>query len=466
MSSSEQNLSNPAANAARKLRFGSFEVDFEERELRNRGLRVRLQHKPFHILELLLQQPGSLVTREQLARHLWPNLHVSFDRSLNTAVNSLRQALGDSPRRCRYIETRSGLGYRFVGHVEPIEEIKSRSPAGETTNHTAKFEAYQDYLKGRYFYNKMTEDDLRKSIALFEAALAQDPRYALAYTGLADTYCLLAFFGILDSADAHQRAIPLVTTALEIDDECAEAHASLAGIKKSFQWDWPGAEAEYRRALQLKPDYADAHRWYAALLSAIGRPGQAMKEIRCAQELDPLSLVISMELAWDLYMARDFQGAVDQSWRTLGLEPRFAAAQHTLGLAYEQLGMHEEALIEFRNARVCSGDHPVTIAALGHAYGKAGRHADASDILREFDDMSARRHVSSYWRSIVYTGMGAHRMAFESLETAFEQRDVWLVWLKVEPRFDPLRGDPHFKALLRRLRLNIGTWELAHANSA
>jgi TolB-like protein/Tfp pilus assembly protein PilF len=578
----------PTLPASGRFRFGTFEVDLHERELYNRGIRIALQQKPFRILELLIRKRGELVTREELAQYLWPNLHVSFDRGLNTAVNVLRRALGDSPRNSRYIETRSGLGYRFIAPVEEISErdttsadsttdsvailpfekrttnptlalvadgitesiiarlseiqhvrVIARATAfrfsehadgpqsvGEKLNvrtvltgrvgesgdslmisaelievksgrrlwgadykavptgifavetkictavskmlvlppgsnpqtfsktHTGSFEAYQDYLKGRYFYSRMTEEDLRKSIAHFEAALGQDPRYALAHTGLADVYSLFAMLGLMPAATAHARSRELAMAALKIDEELAEAHASLAGVKKLFEWDWIGSEAEYLRALELNANSADAHRWYAALLCAMNRIDEGMNEIRRAQELDPLSIVINMELAWDLYMARDFQGAMEQSWRTLVLDSKYAPAQHTLALSYEQLGMYEEAITELQNARMCSGDHPVAIASLAHAHAAAGNRDEAFRILDELDKISQRRHVSPYWMGVVQAGLSAFDLAFQSLETAFEQRDVWLVWLYVEPRFDALRSDSRFDRLVRRLGFN------------
>lgn len=576
--------------AARRLRFGVFELDLHDRELRKDGMSLKLQQKPFQVLELLLRNPGEFVTRTELAQHLWPDLHVSFDRSLNTAVNVLRQTLGDSSRSCRYIETRSGLGYRFIAPVEEVNDqtdgpsvrdsadsiavlpfenltgdpnvglladgvaegviaalsslqhlrviarttaFRFRAPKHEPQavgnrlnvrvvlssrvsyrgssllistelidvqsgrrlwgeqysrmpseifgverniatqivnvlnlapgtsptvqfkrNYTANLEAYQDYLKGRYFYNKMTEEDLRKSIAHFEAALRQDSDYSLAYTGLADTYILFAFLGILLPRDAYRRVKHLVAVALELDEQLAEAHASFANIKRLFEKDWPGAEAAFLKALELNPNYANGHHWYAAHLSAMGRFEEALREIRAAQELDPLSLVINMEVAWNLYLARDFRGAWEQSWKTLVLEPKFAAAQHTLGLAYEQLDMTDEAITEFQNARTCSVGHPATIAALGHAHAIAGNQSRASEALDELEELSKLRYVSPYWRGLVYAGIGMHDLALESLEKACEDRDVWLVWLKVEPRFDPLRSNTRFHKLLSKLRLD------------
>jgi DNA-binding winged helix-turn-helix (wHTH) protein len=427
----------------RKLRFGSFEVDLELCELRSRGLRVRLQHKPFKVLELLLRNPGLLVRREELMRQLWPDLHVNFDSGLNTAVNTLRQVLGDSLRNCRYIETLPGLGYRFL---MPVEAIIQTAPA-----HTANFEAQQDYLKGKYFSNKLSEDDLRKSIAYFESAIAQDPGFALAYAGLANTYILCALLGTMSPGEAHRRATQLTSTALRIGAALPEVWVSLAGIKELFDRDWPGAESECLRSLQNNPSYAGGRQAYATLLAVTERLDEALGEIQRARELDPLSVVIGMQMAWILYLARDFQGAIEQSWKALTLEPKFAAAQHTLGLAYEQTGMTDEAITEFQNAYSCSGHNPAAIAALGHAYSLAGKPQEARQTLEELDEMSRRRYVSPYWKSIVCVGMGAHDLALQSLNECWEQHDIWLILLRVDPRFDPIRGNAPFNRLLERL---------------
>ena len=432
-----------------RLRFGVFDVDTQNRELRRRGLRVKLQQKPFQILHLLLSRAGKFVSRAQLAEYLWPDLHVNFDRSLNTAVNTLRRALGDSPENPRFIETRAGLGYRFIAPVETIEERPAPDWAGQTERaYSGNVDAYHDYLKGRYFQNKMTEEDLRRSVAYFEAALAAEPECALAYAGLADTYSLLAYLGILAAKGAHERGIECTAAALRIDPQLAEAHTALAGLKKLYEWDWMGAEAAYRQALSLKPNNAHGRRMYASLLSAMERHPEAIEEIRRAQQLDPLSLVINAEAAWDLYMARDFQGAVDQAWRTLAMEPRFAPAQHALGLAYQQMGMLEDAIIEFQNARICSTNHPAAAAALCHAYAAVGQKSEAQELLRELEAQSRNRHVSAYWVALMHAGLGDDRGAIQYLKQALEDRDVWLVWLAAEPRFQRLRSDGRLDDLL------------------
>jgi len=433
-----------------RIQFGVFEVSLREQELRKFGLRVKLQQKPFQILRRLLETPGEFVCREELARVLWPDLHVLFDRSLNTAVNALRRALGDPGRNPRFIESRQGLGYRFIAQ---IEHVRTDHAPVEVRSQLRTTEAQRDYLKGRYFSNKQTAEDLHKSIAHFQSALARDPGYALAYTGLADTYIQFAFQGMLPARECFAHAKKFAEAGLRIDDLLAEAHISIAGVKRYCGWDWIGAEIAYRRALELNGNDPRAHRLYADYLSTLGRSEEALREISTAQELDPLSLLINMEMAWILYIARDFQGAAEQSWKTLALEPRFAPAQNTLGLAYLQLGMMEEAIVELDNARACSGEHPAAQAALAHVLAVAGRRAEAEILMEQLSRMSRTRNVSRYWLAIVNTALGEQDAAFASLEEAYEHREAWLVWLKVEPRYDPLRGDSRFDHLLHRISL-------------
>jgi DNA-binding winged helix-turn-helix (wHTH) protein len=423
-----------------RVRFGAFELSLRERELRKFGVRVRLQQKPFQILQRLLQSPGEFVSREDLAQVLWPDLHVLFDRSLNTAVSSLRRALGDAGRNPRFIESRQGLGYRFIAQAEHIQNGESPLQVQPRTS-----EAHRDYLKGRYFSNKQTAEDLHKSVAHFESALARDPGYALAYTGLADTHIQFAFQGMHPARESFAQAKKFAEAALRIDDHLPEAHTSVAGVKRYCDWDWVGAETSFRRALKLNGSDPRAHRQYADYLSTMGRSEEALREIRAAQELDPLSLVINMEMAWILYVARDFQGAAEQSWKTLAMEPRFAPAQNVLGLAYQYLGMIEEAIVELDNARACSGEHPAALAALAHALAIAGRQAEARILI------SRTRKVPHYWLAIVSTALDECDEAFESLRQACENREAWLVWLKVEPRYDPLRTDARFDHLLQRI---------------
>jgi len=452
-----QGRSSPTLNR-RKLRFGVFEVDFQQWELRKRGIRVHLQRKPFQILELLLRNPGGLVTRAELEQHLWPNLHVNFGRGLNTAINLLRQALGDSLAGARFIETRPGLGYRFTSRVEEVPESEHHNAPARRYIPTA--EADQCYRKGKYLQNKLTEGDLGKSIAHFEAAIAHDRQYGLAHAGLADTYTLFAALGLLPPAQARRRAKEHADNALRIDSELAEAHTSIADIRNLFDWDYRGAEEEYLRAFQLDSSSADGHRRYGLFLSAMGRTEDALKEVRLSQELDPLSLLAQVEFARIQYLNRKFQECADECWQMLVLEPEFAPAQRLLGLAYGQLGLYEEAITEVQNARTCSGGHPAMLADLGHIYALAGRTEEAHQVLRELDELSRSRYVSGCWQSIVHVGLGAFDDAFEFLEAACREKDVSLVWLNVEPRFDTIRPDRRFGHALENLGLTRYTTQV------
>jgi len=440
-------MSSPAPGfpVSRKLRFGTFEIDLENRELRNRGLRVKLQQKPFQVLEMLLCARGQLVTRADLARHLWPELHVAFDRSLNTAVNALRLALGDSPRTPRFIETRPLLGYRFIVPVEEVTEPASARAPLRAVDPTA----HQDYLRGLYFLNKLTEEDVHKSVACFEAALAQDPRSALAFAGLADAYGMFAVLNMAPAAEIYPRAQSAARRAVALDDKLGEAHAAMAGVSMLFDRDSAAAQAAYRTALDLSPNSAPIRQAYATYLAAIGKHVECGDEFRRAQNHEPPSPAAGARLAWSLYVARDFQAASEQCWQALVLDPQFAAAQHILGLAYEQLGMIEEAIVELRNARTCSRERPAMLAAFAHACATAGERTKAAETLDELRELSARRYVSPYWYAIAHAGLADCPRALDALDQASRERDVWLAWLNVEPRFDCLRSQPRFQYLLR-----------------
>jgi DNA-binding winged helix-turn-helix (wHTH) protein/Tfp pilus assembly protein PilF len=442
-----------------KLRFGPFEVDLENRELRKHGTRIKLQRKPFQILEFLLQRPGQLVMRDELAKLLWPDMHVSFDHSLNTAMNALRRALGDTSRNARFIETRTGLGYIFMASVEEVGGAGSaRAEAGMqlVRSHAAGGEAPQDCLKGRYFCHKLTEEDLHKGVAHFNAALAHDPNCAFAYAGLADAYCLSAMLNMAPAAHIHPRAKEMALNALNARQDLGEAHASLASVKRLFEWDWAGAEAEYLTALVLSSNSAMVHQAYGAQLAATGKAEEALRELRRSEEIDPLSPMVNVGVAWGLYVARDFQGASEQCWKALAMEPKFGAAQYTLGLAYEQMGLTGDAIVEFRNARTCSGEQPAVLAALAHVYACAGDSSEAAGMLGELENLSQRRYVSPYWLGLVYAGLGDRARALELLDRAYAERDVWLTWIGVEPRFDALRREPRFRELLRGIGLGGG----------
>jgi DNA-binding winged helix-turn-helix (wHTH) protein/Flp pilus assembly protein TadD len=430
---------------SKTIRFAPFEVNLEERELRKSGVRIPLQHKPFRILELLLRQPGALVSRQELAKELWPGLHVNFEHSLNSAVNTLRQALEDSPRECRYIETRSGLGYRFIATVEEASDVPS-APAVKI-----KSSAHNDYLKGRFFLNKMTNDGIRRAIGCFQSALNTDRDSALANAGLADSYCRLALSGAVSVSDVCATARDFASAALRMEPALAEAHVSMGQVRLIFDWDWRKASDSWSRASHLNPALTEAHRGRALLYAARNRYHDALEEISLAQELDPLSLPIGFEQAWLLFLSGRFDEAAAQSWRVLTLEPAFAPAQMILGLAYHQLGSIDEALTELENACICSDRDATAVAALGYVYAAAGFPEKARGLLAELAAQSQRRHVAACSMAVVHAGLRQRRLALEALKTACGRREPQLLWMNADPRLAALRSEPDFLALQHQL---------------
>lgn len=311
--------------------------------------------------------------------------------------------------------------------------------------------AYQYYLRGRYCCDKMTDEWMRKGIAYFGQAIQTDPGYALAYAGLADAYCLIAFFNLVPPLDVMPKAKAAAQRAVEIDDSLPEAHASLGCMLEAYDLDWEGAGREFRRALELNPNHALARRFYADYLIAVARTSEAATEIQKAQEIDPLSPVISNDAAWNSCIARQYERSVEQCFRTLDLEPYFAPAHLILGSAYLGMGRFEEALGAIEKARSLSGGSPSSLAALGRALAAAGRRAQAIEVLDQLVERSRRTYVSSYWEAIVQAALGEVDRALDCLEKCYASRDVWIIFLKVEPSLDPLRAHARFEDLMRRV---------------
>lgn len=571
----------------RVMRFGAFEINLEARELRKSGLRLRLEEKPMQILEMLLERPGHVVTRKSLKEKLWPDTTVNFEFGLNTAVNKLRLALGDSADNPRFVETVPKRGYRFIavmdgasiaiaapetpidasvavlpfhnasgaqeieylcdgiteaiihglsqnqnvrvlawntvrrfkGHeVDPCAAGKSLQVhsvlmgkveqtsgglafnaelvAAETgwriwghrsscsvanllelqseitrevaaklhphpgepsrqappARHTENPQAYADYLKARYHVQRLSEDALGESITYFQLAIEKDPKFALAHAGLAETYVLLAFSCAYSPNEMIPLARKAAEKALSLDDHLAQAHAALAGVLKVGDRDWPGAEREYLRCLELNPNDADAHRTFGDFLCAMGRADEASLEIHKAQELDPLSLLIGVEAAWNSYMRRDFLRARDHSLKVLEMQHEFPAALHILGLACEQLGDTSEAIAAFERASVLTGSHQTIRASMAHLHARQGRREAAGEILAELRRAASQQYISPYFIALVHAAMAENRQAIEWLEKAMTEHDVWLVWLNCEPRWDSLRNEPLFRDILRRMK--------------
>ena len=549
-------------------RFGAFELDLRARELRKRGVRIKLQDKPLQILALLLENPGSVVTREELRKHLWPAAtFVDFDHGVNTAVNKLREALGESAENPKFIETLSRHGYRFIAGTpvsdrvrlavlpldnlsgdpgeEPfvdgmteelitqlagfdpsrlgviartsimrykqttkgIDEIsrelgveylvegsarresgrvricaqliqardqthiwaqsyeyesrgilalqsevacaiasririeisprRGRSSAGSAW---ASPEACELYLKGRYHLNRANPEDLDKAVTYFRDVLRLEPHYAPAYTGIADAYM---FFGLHlgTPRDWVVQARDAAVRALELDPDLAVAHCALAFFKILHEWDWAGAEAEAKRALELEPGAGGPHRTYGILLSLLGRHAEAVAEARLDRELDPLSSTANYYLGFALYMARRYDEAIRQLREVLDLDPSYFAAHIGLGHIYAAQARYAEALAEFAQV----GSRPEFIAWI-HAL--AGRPEEARLSIAQSLKQAGRSRVVL---SVVYALLGVMDEAFASLEQAFEERDSSLTVLKAIPSVDPLRADPRFADFLGRM---------------
>jgi len=316
---------------------------------------------------------------------------------------------------------------------------------------TANPEAYQLYLQGRFWWNKRNKEGSYKAIEYFQEAISKDPNYALAYAGLADSYSGLPFNASVAPKDAIPKAKDAVQKALQIDDTLAEARTSLAFIKTLYEWDWPGAEKEFRQAIELNPNYAIAHRWYALNLEYTGRLEEAIAEDKRALELDPLSLPINAYLGLTFYDARQYDQTIEQERKTIELDPNFIVAHNFLGLAYLQKSMGDEAIAEFEKALVISPGDPMSLGELGRAYALGGKRAEAQKILDKLNELSKQEFVPAMARAVVYTGLGERDKAFESLEKAYEERFV--IQTKPDPQFDPLRSDPRFTDLLRRMNL-------------
>lgn len=624
-----------------RLRFGVFEVDLHTRELRKHGMRIRLQGQPFQVLAMLLESPGSVVTREQLQNRLWSDdTFVNFDHGLNKAINKLRDALGDSADNSRFVETVARQGYRFLAEVKEIQEApaprrpvsgselqnrsetqvpsdkppalrvawivslivivavvgsglalnvagrRTTSPAihslavlpfenisndsaqdyfadgmtdqliadlgqisalrvisrtsmmsykhvhkplpqiakelnvdaivegtvlrsGEKVRITAQLieaahdghlwsksyegelrntlelqsnvastiasqinikvapqertalesvrkvnpEAYVSYLKGRYFWNKRTTFDLRTALAYFNQAVEEDPTYAQAYSGLADTYALLGDwqYAAMTPKEALPKAKAAAMKALELDPSLGEAHNSLAFCLDGFDWDFEAAGREFQRAIELNPGYANAHHWYAWHLALGNHFDEALVEMKKAQSLDPLSLVINADLAELLEIAHFYDESVRQSKKTIELDPNFVLAHNHLGQAYLQKHQYREAIAELERAVQLSHSSPTCMANLARAYATSGQTKRATELLRELGLKFNGVYSHGSEMAMVYASLGDRDDAMRWLRKGYEERFNPGVLLR--PGLDPLRADPRFVELVRQVGL-------------
>jgi TolB-like protein/Flp pilus assembly protein TadD len=565
------------------VRFGAFEVDLESRELRKRGMRVRLEEKPFRILQMLLEQAGHVVTRRALREKLWPDTHVGYDQNLNTAVNKLRELLGDSAQSSRFIETLPRLGYRFIAPVtiparsssldakrmlavlpfenlggDPEQEYFAEGLTEEMISHLGQLDprrlgviartsaiqykntrksiteisselkvsyvlegsvrcegsgaritaqliealdqthvwsasynrdlrdilsvqadvarqvgralslellpeaaakslafdptAHESYLRGRFYFGQRTEEGLKKAISSFETALSVEPNCARSYSGIADCCGMLSWFGALAPKVAGQKAAAAAKRAVEIDASLSECHASLAFVRFWHDWNWKEAEQEFLRAIELNPSYVSAYQWYGTFLNTQGRFEEAQTAHKCARELDPFSLISNMNVADSFFFSRQHDSAVKHLVAVLEQEPRFFPALLRLGSVHVQMELYAEAIAVFEQAVQLSRQQEV-LPALAHAYALAGRTEEARIILEEMTNDKIGRYVASPMIARIYLGLGEFETALDWLRKGIEERSYWMVFLKEDPVYDPIRTHPRFAELLKLIGL-------------
>jgi len=341
-------------------------------------------------------------------------------------------------------EVTAALRVRLTGEVE--KRLRK--------TYTASPEAYDDYLKGRYWWNKQTEEGFRKGIEYFERAITKDPAYALAHAGLADCYISLARSGLVSANEGYSKGREWAQKALKLDDTLVEAHVSLASVETDYEWDWVEGEQEALRAIELNPNDAAARAAHAELLWTLGRFDESIQESKRALELDPLSINYNTALAFTFFLARRYDQATEQGAKILELDPKFISAYYIRGVSYVKKSMYKEAMAEFEKAVSISADDLEGLTGQGYGYAVTGRRADAEKVLARLNELSKREFVSPVWMAKIYSGLGEKDKAFESLERAYEDRSIASVaYIKTNPMLDPLRSDPRFAELLRRMNL-------------
>ena len=358
------------------------------------------------------------------------------------------------------------LGDAFGLHEEVVRGISGKLRLPQKTDQSTKripkpiatnTEAHHLYLRGRHHWNKRTEEAVKKGLADFQQAIEKDPSYALAYAGLADAYNMLGRYGVMPARQAFTKAKAAAMKALELNENLAEAHGSLAFVLHRYEWDWAGAEREFKRAVACNPDYGNVRTWYGLLLIHLGRHDEALRELKQAQECDPLSPIIALNVAHCSYYARQYDRAIE-GYRAIleELDPQFGLAHYWLGSAYVLQGKCGDAIHELEKAAELLRRSANALAALGHAYGVCRRTQDAQARLAELNELAGRKYVPAFEFAYVLIGLGDRDGAFGWLDRAYEEHSELLIWLGVDPKMDDLRSDPRFTRLLRMIGLAPG----------
>jgi len=388
-----------------------------------------------YIIESSLRQSGDrLRITTQLIRvndqtHLWSQDYDRARRDLVTLQDDFANAVASGIR----------LELAAAAH-QPLLSTRSVYP-----------DAYMAYLEGRFYWNQRNVPALERAIVHLRQATQLDPDYALAYSGLADAYCSLGVIGDVAAAEVFPKARAAAEKALALDSSLAEAHTSLAYVKFSYDWDWNGAEAEFKRAIALNPNYATAHQWYGQFLRLMGREEEAIVQGQKSLDLDPMSLIINVEAGLPYHYLQRYDEALRHYRKALEMDPNFALAHHDIGWVLEAQGKYSEAIEEFERA-VRISDVAALWSALGHAYGVAGRRQDAIRVLDKLADLRKEHYVSPNYDATVYLGLGDFDKAMDLYERSYEERSWAMVWFRIGHNLKPLRGTPRFERLLLKMK--------------
>jgi TolB-like protein/Tfp pilus assembly protein PilF len=338
-----------------------------------------------------------------------------------------------------------------------VDKLKVRLLGEERSalikRHTDDQEAHNLYLKGLYFWNRRLEGGMKLAMEHFHQAIEKDPDYALAHVGVADTYNISGFFGFFPPIEAFPKALAAAETALEIDDKLGEAHASLAWFYTFHEWDWSAAENEFKRAIELNPNYATAHEWYGIYLFAMGRFDKAIAETERARDLDPLSPIINTLVGCAYWFARRYEESIKNFQKTLELDPNFLLTNTWLVPTYAADGRCESVVMTIRSVEASAVEHAYTLGYFGYAYGLCGQDEDALRILDILNELAKKRYVSPIHQANVLLGLGRMDEAFDLIEKAYVERNPMLVFIKTGPFFDPVLLDPRHVELLRKIGL-------------
>jgi DNA-binding winged helix-turn-helix (wHTH) protein/Tfp pilus assembly protein PilF len=417
--------------------FGDFRLDSGRRLLHKHGQVVPLLPKAFDLLCVLLENRRRVVSKDEAMKAVWPDTFVE-EANLAQNISVIRKALGDDPRERRFIATIPGRGYRFSADVVEVSPSEGRGAA------------HQLYVRGRHLLNKRLTSTLGEAITAFMASTDDDPEFAPAWVGLADAYVLLSLYGASMPKDVFPKSRAAADAALRLDPNLAEAYNTRGVVELFYEWNWEAAEASFRRAIEITPGYGDAHQRYGIFLTVMGRFDEARAAMARAEAADPLSRIIPTIAAYPSYYSRDFEDAARQLRRVIDLDPTFSMAHYRLGGTYAELGRFDEAMSELTLSKQLSNDRDV-VAAIGRLHAMMGDRVGAEAAMAELEARSKDTFVSPYTLALIYAALGDRDAAFDLLARAVDERSYWVIYLNVDPALDPLRSDPRFAALSRRV---------------